>query len=154
MAIAYGAGLFVAINTNYPGYRVMTSPDGITWTMRATPADNSWRGIYWNGSLFVAVASDGTGNRIMTSPDGINWTIRSTAGMDWSWQCVCWGNGMWVVQSTFGSKVLTSPDGVTWTMYSTPANCGAKRMVYNNLKFVGVIDAANVTRSVWTAPAV
>ena len=59
----------------------MTSPDGITWTIRETPADNAWLGVTWGNDLFVAVAAGG-GNitsRVMTSPDGITWTIRTSA---------------------------------------------------------------------------
>ena len=45
----------------------MTSPDGITWTIRTSAADNSWSGIAYGNGLFVAVADSGTGNRVMKS---------------------------------------------------------------------------------------
>jgi hypothetical protein len=45
----------------------MTSPDGITWTIRTSAADNDWLGIAYGNGLFVAVAITGTGNRVMTS---------------------------------------------------------------------------------------
>ncbi len=70
--------LFVAVAYTGTGNRVMTSPDGITWTIRTSAADNNWRSVCWSPALtlFVAVADSGTGNRVMTSPDGITWTIR------------------------------------------------------------------------------
>jgi hypothetical protein len=36
------AGLFVAVRSTGTGQRVLTSPDGITWTVRNTPADLVW----------------------------------------------------------------------------------------------------------------
>jgi hypothetical protein len=62
-------GLFVAVASTGTGNRVMTSPDGISWTARSSAADNSWVSVCWSKEmgLFVAVASTGTGNRVMTS---------------------------------------------------------------------------------------
>jgi hypothetical protein len=46
----------------------MTSPDGITWTIRSSAADNQWLSVCWSAEagLFVAVANTGSGNRVMT----------------------------------------------------------------------------------------
>jgi hypothetical protein len=51
----------------------MTSPDGITWTTRASAADNGWLSVTWAPelSIFVAVGSLGTGNLVMTSAIGM-----------------------------------------------------------------------------------
>ena len=48
------------------GNRVMTSPDGITWTSRTSAADNAWYSVAYGDGLFVAVSGDGT-DRVMTS---------------------------------------------------------------------------------------
>ncbi|MNQ97149.1 hypothetical protein D3C85_1127810 [compost metagenome] len=63
-------GLFAAVASTGSGNRVMTSPDGVNWTARTTPADNGWQGLAWSPALsrFAAVANTGTGNRVMTSP--------------------------------------------------------------------------------------
>jgi hypothetical protein len=49
----------------------MTSPDGITWTIGTSAADNNWTSITYgqsNGSgIFVAVANTGDNNRVMTA---------------------------------------------------------------------------------------
>jgi hypothetical protein len=49
----------------------MTSPDGVTWTIRNSAADNDWRSVAWGGAAgqekYVAVASTGTGDRVMVS---------------------------------------------------------------------------------------
>jgi hypothetical protein len=64
--------LFVAVANTGTGNRVMTSPDGITWTVRTSAANNEWWGVCWSSelSLFVAVGSTGTGNRVMTTTAG------------------------------------------------------------------------------------
>ena len=59
--------MFVAVSVSGTGNRVMTSPDGITWTLRTSAADNAWRGVTYANGIFVAVASSGIGNRVMTS---------------------------------------------------------------------------------------
>ena len=56
----------MAVAQSGMGNRVMTSPDGITWTSRTSP-DNEWRAVTYGNGLFVAVAGTGTGNRVMTS---------------------------------------------------------------------------------------
>jgi hypothetical protein len=59
----------VAVLGTGTGNRVMTSSDGITWTLRAGAADNGWRSVCWSSALssFAAVATNGVGNRVMTS---------------------------------------------------------------------------------------
>ncbi|MEA1929651.1 MAG: hypothetical protein U9M92_02080 [Patescibacteria group bacterium] len=44
----------------------MTSPDGITWTARATAEVNFWYSVTYGNGTFVATAGSGT-NRVMTS---------------------------------------------------------------------------------------
>jgi len=105
----------------------MTSPDGITWTIRVSAADNNWYSICWSPelSLFVAVAATGTGNRVMTSPYGTTWTIRVSAA-DNDWQSVCWSPELSlfcaVAYSGTGNRVMTSPDGITWTIRVSAAD--------------------------------
>ena len=60
------------------GNRVMTSPDGITWTARTSAADNGWYGVTYGDGLFVAVSNSGTSNRVMTSGQ-IGLAARTTA---------------------------------------------------------------------------
>jgi hypothetical protein len=107
--VTYGNGLFVAVSSSGTGDRVMTSPDGITWIIRASAADNVWNSVTYGGGLFVAVSSSGTGNRVMTSPDGITWTSRTSAA-DNSWNSVTYGGGTFVAVSStgVGNRVMTS----------------------------------------------
>ena len=56
-SVAHGGGRFAAVAF---GGGAMTSPDGITWTMRSSP-DNEWFGVTHGQGLFVAVARGGSG---------------------------------------------------------------------------------------------
>jgi hypothetical protein len=146
--MTYGAGLFVAVAADGATNRVMTSPDGITWTAR-TSADETtqWEGITYAAGLFVAVGSAGAGNRVMTSPDGITWTAR-TASEASDWQSVAYGSGLYVAVASAGSnRVMTSPDGVTWT--SRAVTTGSWRSVtFGNGLFVAVGD--NLTGAMYS----
>jgi len=152
VGLTYGNGLFVAINggsgpaTNV----VMTSPDGITWTSRTTPAttpNTGLTGVTFGNGKFVAVAggSTSTTTSVMTSTDGINWSLQTctAAGSAVGWTSVDFGNNQFIAFSaTTGTTGIcqTSPDGITWTartVVSAPAS-GWKRMAYGAGLYVAV----------------
>jgi hypothetical protein len=151
-SVAYGNGLFVAVAASGTGNRVMTSPDGITWTSRITPADNNWIDITYANGLFVAVAQSGTGDRVMTSPDGINWTLGTTPA-DNNWGSITYGNGLFVAvaASGTGNRVMTSPDGINWTLRSSAADNLWTGITYANGLFVAVAGSGTNNR-VMTSP--
>lgn len=121
--------LFCAVASSGTGNRVMTSPDGITWTLRTSASNNDWRSVVWGGATgqkkFVAVASSGTNNRVMTSSDGIVWTSQTSAANNY-WTSVTWAPtlGLFcaVAASGTGNRVMTSPNGITWTSRTTSDN--------------------------------
>lgn len=120
-------GLFVAVSESGTGNRVMSSPDGINWTLRTSAADASWQGLAWSPSLglFVAVGDSGTTSCVMTSPNGINWTIRTGAAA-LSWRAVTWSPSLGlfvaVASSGTGNRVMTSTNGTSWTARTSAAN--------------------------------
>ncbi len=143
------------------GPRVMSSPDGINWTLITTPADNThaFQGVCWAKELGLFVATSNTvvgTQKIMTSPDGVTWTLRNTpAGSLLS--AVCWSKelGLLAALKSFnsaGPDVITSPDGVTWTA-RTGLNLGFPSVVWSaeKSKFVAV-SANQVTNGVMTSP--
>ena len=66
---------------------ILTSPDGITWTVRDSESTERLNGVTYGNGRFVAVGMcpvNSEGNcsgdaEIITSPDGITWTERSSS---------------------------------------------------------------------------
>ena len=100
-SVTHGDGLFVAVASSGIN-RVMTSPDGISWTVRSAAEANLWHSVTYGNGLFVAVSVDGT-NRVMTSPDGITWTTRLATEAN-SWYSVTYGNGLFVAVASNGTN--------------------------------------------------
>jgi alpha-tubulin suppressor-like RCC1 family protein len=141
-SVTYGNGLFVAVAA-FSSDKVMTSPDGITWTPRVAAAPNHWKSVTFGNGLFVALSSDGS-SRAMTSPDGINWTIVSGTLPFGDWEGVTFGNNRFVAVSVNRSaapdnyQFMTSTDGSNWTYAPPPQMSRWQSVAYGNGKFVAV----------------
>ena len=108
---------------------VLTTPDGMTWTLRTTGSRDFLQAAAASGSVVVAAGRDGD---VVTSTDaGLTWnrTYRfPNAGTERrEWKTVVRGGSLWVVagarsgvSSTLPAKILTSPDGITWTEVDLP----------------------------------
>jgi hypothetical protein len=124
VSVAYGNGTFVAVSsTPNSTQAIMTSPDGLTWTLQTTPAGKTFSRITYGGGLFVVVGSQNvvSTSQIMTSPDGITWTVQTHPSCNLA--SIAYGNGIYVVinQGSGGSAstnddTLVSSDGITWVL--------------------------------------
>jgi hypothetical protein len=134
-SITYGNGLFVAVGNSLTGtYNklVMTSSDGITWTMRVAASINNWSSVTYGNGLYVAVAKSGNANRVMTSPNGINWTSQvSTLPVTWqSFTVEKQGDASILIWSTASEQnakdfeVQHSTNALSWTPLGTLAAIG------------------------------
>jgi hypothetical protein len=123
-------------------FRVMTSPDGITWTDRTASQANTWLGVTWGNGLFVAVSGGGT-NRVMTSPDGITWTNR-IASVVADWRDVEWIPDLSLFVAVGNGQVMTSPDGINWTTRTGFTGFWGYDIAYNGSNIV-VADFTNNT---------
>jgi len=151
-------GLFAAVAITGVGNRVMTSPDGVNWTLRASAADNDWTSITWSPEfgLFAAVAITGVGNRVMTSPDGVNWTIQVSAA-DNDWTSITWSPELWlfaaVAMTGVGNRVMTSPDGVNWTIQVSAADNDWNAIAWSpELGLFVAVAGSGVGNRVMTSP--
>ena len=144
--IAYGNGLFVVVSgTDGSNNSVMTSPNGINWTLRTTPNPGaSWRSITFGtptsnpNGLFVAVADGGTGNRVMTSSDGITWTSVAASNNTNVWVSIAYGSGYFVATAHSGdtNRIMYSSNGTTWTAVATGATFEGLSVGFGNGRFV------------------
>jgi hypothetical protein len=105
--------------------RIMTSPDGINWTLRNNPSLSSNQGLActWSSKLGLFVF---IGNVIFTSSDGINWTQRAqdlTIGENY--RSIVWSPELQLfVAPALGAeqRVIVSNDGINWKKYPIPLN--------------------------------
>jgi hypothetical protein len=130
LGVTYGNGTFVAVG--YEG-AILTSPDGATWTARASGTSDWLSGVTYGNGTFVAVGNYGT---ILTSPDGVSWT-RQTSGTGNSLSGVAYGDGTFVAVGVVGT-ILTSPDGVNWTARTSGTSDLLEGVAYGNGRFVAV----------------
>ena len=105
------------------GGSVITSTDGLIWTLQTTPITDVLRSVVWAGQPLDQFVAVGNGGTVMTSSDAINWYIQSTdtisALNDVMWdgsQFVAVGNPQYAGENIL---VLTSPDGSSWTRHNT-----------------------------------
>ena len=94
---------------------ILTSTDGLAWTLRPIPAANNVFSFHYHNNLFIALASLGA---VFTSPDAVTWTPRNSgvvvrdtgSGL----QDMVLGDGR-LVAVGLGGLTSTSTDGLTWT---------------------------------------
>jgi hypothetical protein len=104
---------------------IQSSPDGVTWTTRATGgafAGALYDVAFGNGA-FIAVGEDG---EIQRSTDGETWShIGNDGSVLHDFFAVHYDSaiGTWVVAGSSGA-VQTSPDGSTWTARSNDGAFG------------------------------
>jgi hypothetical protein len=151
LGITYANNQFVAIaNEALSGDdNVMTSPDGINWTIQ-TAFLGAWSGIVYANGVYVVVG--GQTNYVMTSPDAVTWTLRTPAST-LSWRAVTFGNGLFVAVAASGTdnRVMTSPDGITWTSRTAPNILVYEDVIFAGGLFVAVASSGTDNR-VMTSP--
>ena len=113
--------LFVAVGTDGT---VMSSPDGITWTLRTAAVASQWQSVCWSSPLgmFVAVGlSLSLSNEgVMYSYNGIVWYSLTGITQN-TWNSVCWSNELEIflavgLDSTSPlDSVMYSRNGINWS---------------------------------------
>jgi hypothetical protein len=166
-SLIYGNNLFVAvrvpINLSDSGYCVMTSPDGITWTRRATPVDAAYYSVSYGNGVFVAISRYDVlyspvpylYGATMTSVDGITWVQGETV-VNNRWFSVTFGNNLFVAvsESSTNNLTMTSEDGKTWSYSNGINGYWWKSVCFGNGLFVAIASINNTTdiQRVMTSP--
>ncbi len=95
--VTFGGTQFVAV-----GGAILTSPDGVTWTVQASSTTTSLRGVAWSGTRFVAVGSFGT---ILVSRVSSDVVIDFGAGVGtWKWM----NDSAWVPLHGLSPEVMVT----------------------------------------------
>lgn len=104
--------------------RIVTSPDGVNWTVQTSPFGVSfWEGSAYSPELDIFVAS-GDAGKIAYSSNGTTWTLGTGAGTGHK-QDVAWSPelGIFVaVTATSSGARYRSADGINWTLSGTGGN--------------------------------
>lgn len=141
--ITYGNGVFVAVITPSSGTnRIMTSTDGISWTIRTTP-NRVFSAITYGNNQFVAVGNNGA---IMTSSNGTVWTDRTTGSVTFNLKSITYGNNLYVAIHTLGVNYAYSTDGINWTSVAKEFPLSGD-IAYGNGVFVVVGISGQISRS-------
>ena len=128
---------------------IVTSPNGIAWTVRTTPNSTAnLTGIAWSSTAgFVVV---GVSGYHLTSPDGITWTRGSD--LSGTMNAVVWTGTQFVTVGTspfvgsLAMPVFTSPDGITWTTRSA-GNGTLYGLIWTGSRLVGVGQGGQIQTS-------
>ena len=103
--IGYGAGRFVAA-----GWKILSSPDGKTWTEHKNP-NNQWLGgVKWGNNRFGAAGGFGYS---AYSNDGVTWTAGKSRASEAA-RSLAFGDGKFMAATDAGNW-WSSTDGNTWT---------------------------------------
>lgn len=146
--------LFVAVGD---AGAVVTSPDGVTWTIRPTGVGVNLHDVAFESDTFVAVGATG---KILTSVNGLDWTAASSPSSR-DLHAVTWHVDRFYAvggDHSAGAETLTSLDGTTWTRPELAAPLHVLTDVASNgyaLVAIGLYqpDARNFGLFVWDAAA-
>lgn len=123
-SVLFGASLFVASTYSSSG-NVSTSPDGITWTLRAMPSAAAWK-LGTDGSAFVAAVESSTSTA--RSTNGTTWTAATALPGNASFGVMLTVNsGVSLLRASVASTFYRSVDygNSAWTTQTTPTTIGS-----------------------------
>jgi hypothetical protein len=130
-SVAYGNNIFVAVGE---AGAIMTSPDGLSWTLQTSPNLNDWFRIRFLNNMFIAVStSSGGGDSIITSSDGVTWTSYAFSNGAYD---IAYSGGSYVIVGS--ATISTSTDLITWTQRYFSLGNSWNSVVYGANKFVAV----------------
>jgi hypothetical protein len=123
-SVTYGNGYFVAVSSS-GSRRIMSSTNGISWTMISQTNINSisWDSITYSPELkrFVIVSNDGSGSIAYADFNPTSWTLSSKINtydlstINFVLNTVIWSSKLKsFIAAGNNGKILSSPDGIRW----------------------------------------
>lgn len=157
IAWSQSLGLFCAVGASGA---ILTSPDGITWTVRTSGTVYNLTGVCWAAGLglFIACGADSgaINTEIRTSPDGITWTQRYASAAPLVFGIATNTAGTTVIAYGTQGLMLSSTNGTSWTSRTSQFSTDTiMQAAWNGTLFVAVGGAGKVSTSpdgiTWTA---
>jgi hypothetical protein len=121
-AVGFGKGVFVAL-----GWKILSSPDGKTWTEHPNPQHQWLGGVQFGGGSFLATGGYGY---CASSGDGLTWQACKSIPNNEASRSLAFGAGKFVTATDPGNW-FESAGGEGWTLVSgghqsnQVAYCGA-----------------------------
>jgi hypothetical protein len=126
-SVAYGNGLFAAVGDSGT---IVTSADGLNWTLRQWGGDFNLCGIIFGNGRFVVVGELAPSRRlgpgpgtILTSTNGVSWFQQSPGTNGTYPSSITFGNGRFVAVGP--GTIMTSTDGVAWVVRASSRQASA-----------------------------
>ena len=144
--VVWNGSLFVAISsTSYS--KLMTSPDGVTWTEAILPVTASWTGIAWGAYDSCWLLTSAAGD-VVRSFDGITWSYASSIPVGAN-DIAC-NVSLWIIPTLNGSNggVAWSVDfGTTWNKLPVGSHIttlqGYARVIFASNRFLMTRSSAS-----------
>ncbi|MFZ4765926.1 MAG: PKD domain-containing protein, partial [Roseimicrobium sp.] len=126
--VTFANGRFLAVGD---GGTVLSSTDGVTWTLTSVPAAPDFRLVSWDGSTWISVAYH-TGNAraeiVWTSLDGVTWAQHGNLGV--GTHQVLGHNGVMYALGWYAGVMYSTDHGLTWQDATMP---GTSRWTTNRM---------------------
>lgn len=133
--VAYGNGVFIGVASSGPIYR---STDGTNWAQVINSPSTILNTVTFGNGRFVAADIYGG---IIESQDGSTWSPVVHPSPRDSWNCVYYGNGLFIAggYNNYGAQsLLTSADGTNWAVIPLGAKATINDIAYGAGTFVAV----------------
>ena len=114
-AVFWNGGQFVSVGLHG---RILTSPDGATWTSRTSDTTSTLSSIAWDDHQFVVAGA----TAFVTSPDAVTWTPHDWGALPAA-TAIAW-NGHHFVAVGDNGAMLFSSDGINWLQVPSLTNHG------------------------------
>ena len=122
---------------------ILTSPDGITWTVASFISNRFWTNIAYGSGIYVAWSS----TTLYSSTDLITWTSRQATGdVCRRRQQLAFGNGTFVACSENGG-LYSSANGISWTLRLAPVDYFVFSVIWNGTHFYTSVYNNNTAQS-------
>lgn len=160
--VMWSGSQFVAVGE---GATILTSPDGVSWTLQPVPAgfDQKLNGVAASSGRLVAVGTEWNTQStneelILTSLDGSTWA-RATQHYSMALYDIVWSGTKFIAVGTIlggtnaEAGVLVSSDGVDWTKHTVGSLNVLQNVSWNGAQFVatGYAGAVRSTDGItWT----
>ncbi|HEX3716752.1 MAG TPA: M56 family metallopeptidase [Verrucomicrobiae bacterium] len=142
-AIVYANNQYVIVRE---AGSIMTSPDGLKWTSRASPTKRNLLGVFWDGHQYLA---GGDGGTILSSSDGINWVSRDS-GRQINFYSFSYSGARYVAVGNDG--ICISSDSITWTTPTKTAHVPFTACTWTGTEFLACGLGLDRNPTIYTSP--